>query len=94
MTQNNKVGTVATSVFNDYGVMKCVYHHTVVVEWDNKHITLRTGGWKTLTTKTRMNQVSNQYGLGYQVYQEKFNWYVKFKDQIISFDDNTLDLVR
>ena len=94
MTQNNKVGTVATSVFNDNGVMKCVYHHTIVVEWDNKHITLDTGGWQTLTTKTRMNQVSNQYGLGYQVYQEDFNWYVMYKGEVIPFNDNSLKLVR
>lgn len=79
MSQNQTVGKHATTVevnSNDSGVV--TYHDTDVVVWDDERITLRTGGWFTVTTKLRMNQAANQFGLGYQVYQEKGKWYVWF----------------
>ena len=83
----NKVGKLATVITKGVmcvdGVvidscMVCTYHSTDVVKWNDKHIRLYTGGWKTVTTKTRMNQVSNQFGLGYSVYQRKGKWYVDY----------------
>ena len=53
------------------------YHNTAVVTaWDDGRIVLCTGGWRTTTTKTAMNQAAKQFGLGFGVCQEKGEWYV------------------
>jgi hypothetical protein len=63
---------------NDHG---CVHYvRTNIVEWDDNTITLRTGGWRTVTTKRKMNQASRQFGLGYGVHQRKGEWYVSWWD--------------
>jgi hypothetical protein len=97
MTQLNKVGTVATSVFSEDGYTKVVYHQTVVCKWNEQEIILDSGGWQTNTTKTRMNQASNQYALGFQVFQRDFDWFVAFYDEgyfnenaVIEFDDGMI----
>jgi len=85
---------VSTSVYSDNGVTHCQYHNTRVVSFDSEAITLRTGGWSTVTTKTRMNQASNQFGLGYQVFQKNFDWFVDYHGSVIPFDGNELTLIR
>ena len=60
---------------------------------DNKkgEVTLNTGGWLTPTTKVRMNQTANAYGLGFNVYQKDFNWFVeKANGQVIEFESNSV----
>ena len=39
-------------------------------------ITLNTGGYKTVTTKRKMNQAADQFCLGYSVQQRDHKWYV------------------
>jgi hypothetical protein len=71
----------------------CVaYHNTFVVCASDKTIVLNTGGWFTVTTKTRMNQASNQFGLGYRVFQKDFRWYVEFKGKVRRFITNKVTL--
>ena len=76
MTQTRKVQGVATKVrvVNDTTLVE--YHDTVVVSFTKDKIVLDSGGWKTATTKLRMNQTANEYNLGFQVYQDKKEWYV------------------
>ncbi len=79
MGQTHTVGRVATTVATKDNITRVTYHHTVVVEFADSYIVLRTGGWKTVTTKTRMNQAANQFGLDYYVYVSKGIWYVTHK---------------
>lgn len=82
----SKIGTHKTKVTENivdgyaepYTEVK--YHDTVVVRFDKDHIELNTGGWKSKTTKLRMNQASEQFNLGYRVYQKNFEWFVSYKD--------------
>lgn len=96
MAQTQEVRGVATTVYHDEhdDMMKVIYHGTVVVAWDNTNIILNTGGWFTATTKNRMNQASNQYRLGYGVYQKAGEWFVDFKGETIKFEGHNLTLVR
>lgn len=57
------------------------YHNTTVVEHDTRRhiVTLRNGGYRTVTTKLRMNQASYQYDLGFTVHQKNFEWFVVTK---------------
>lgn len=70
----------STKVYTDETGMHCVYHSTRVVSWTPTKVILRSGGYRSLTTRTRMREVSHQYGLGFSVYQKKWAWYVSFYD--------------
>ena len=92
--QMHRVTGVATLISGDGGTVTVAYHSTKVVEFDDKKIVLRTGGWKTATTKARMNQASNQFNLGYSVYVDKGQWFVGYKGSAIPFTGDTLTLPR
>jgi hypothetical protein len=84
----NKLSKYATTIAGDGQTTHVTYHSTVIVEWDNSTVTLRTGGWDTVTTRRKMNQASRQFGLGFQVYAKDFASYV------ILPDGSTIDLER
>ena len=87
MSRNDTVGKHATVIYSN-GEYQCVkYHQTDVVMWNDKEIVFNSGGWTTNTTKLRMNQASNQFYLGFGVYQEKWEWYVTYKGETIAFED-------
>jgi len=67
---------VATTIQTKNGITEIVYHQTPVVKFDAKSITLNTGGYRTATTKRRMNQAAKMFDLGYSVVQKDFVWYV------------------
>ena len=74
--------------------LSVVLYNTEVVRVERDRITLNHGGYKTVTTKARMNQAANQYGLGYTVYQEKGEWFVHFRGSGASdrrFDGPTVE---
>ena len=50
------------------------YHQTRVVSVGRDSFRLYTGGHATVTTKARMNAV---LPLGWRVYQEQFDWYLR-----------------
>lgn len=51
-----------------------VYHYSVVVRvWNDNSISLYAYGYRTPTTKERLNWFANL--LGWNVYQENFNWF-------------------
>ena len=88
MAQIMEVGKHATSIRTENGVTAIRYHNTDVVKFDAKTVTLNSGGWLTNTTKARMNQASNQFGLGYHVYQKDYDWHVNYRGQVYNFEDN------
>lgn len=89
MTQTQEVRGVATSIRTEGDITYVNYHGTDVVAFnrDTGRIVLDHGGWLTVTTKTRMNQASNQFGLGFQVYQENFEWFVAIDGIDAPYDD-------
>lgn len=70
------------------------YHQTEVVRWDALTITLDTGGWKSATTKTRMNQASDWYGLKFSVYTRARQWYVRYDGTEYPIHGQVLTLAR
>ena len=94
MAQTSICRGTATSVVCTNGRISVTYHNTLVVEVTPTHIHLDTGGWKTNTTRTRMNQASNQFNLGYQVYQKDFAWFVDFRGVTYPFTGSTLSLTK
>lgn len=95
MSRTNTLGKTATSVRTDNDGTHVRYHRTDVVTFTPSTITLRTGGYRTVTTKRRMNQAAQQFGLAYSVYQNRFDWYVCTPDgRTLDFDGETLTFER
>jgi len=85
MVQTRKVSGVKTRVTHTATGLIVRYHSTDVVVVHNGEVTLNTNGWKTVTTKRRMNQAANQFGLGYYVFQEHHDWYVCWNGIVYPF---------
>ena len=94
MGQTQRVSGRATRVWRDStGMLVVQYHNTeVVTAYPDGSVFLRTGGWKSNTTRQRMNQAANQYQLGYSVFQKAFAWFVTWKGQTIPFNSEELVL--
>ena len=76
MAQMSKVSRNNTRVHKWENGFAVELHGTKIVWCENGVLQLVSGGYRTATTKARMNQVSNQMELGYQVYSDKGDWYV------------------
>lgn len=77
---------ITTLPEHDTGAVR--YHATQIVHWSPAFITLRNGGYQTVTTKRKMNQASHQFGLGYSVFQRNFDWFVTLPNgQTVEFED-------
>lgn len=79
---------------NGEEVTVITYHKTHIVKFGARYIVLDTGGYFTATTKTRMNQASNQFGLGYSIFQKKGAWYCSFEGMTQKFIGKRLVLER
>lgn len=94
MTQLSSVGKVGTRIYTENGFTVIRYHSTDVVKFNQHEIVLNHGGWQTNTTKNRMNQTSNQFDLGFSVFQNDYAWYVSFKGKTIEFNEQKITLTR
>tara|TARA_R100000908_G_C3735598_1_gene133633 strand:- start:718 stop:1005 length:288 start_codon:yes stop_codon:yes gene_type:complete len=94
MASLDTIGSHKTSVFTHENTTFVKYHWTNVVSFNEDTITLNTGGFETNTTKTRMNQTSNQFDLGFRVYQKNFDWFVEYDGKTFEFLSNELTLER
>jgi len=93
MSQTQKCRGTATKVKKDEnGNLSVVYHNTEVVNVSKGVITLRTGGYKTATTRTRMQQASHEFRLGYGVFQKDYAWFVAWKGVTLPFDGDSITL--
>jgi hypothetical protein len=66
------------------------HHNTITVRWNAKRIVLHSGFWQTATTKLHMNQASNQFGLGFQVWQKNHEWFVSHNGETREFEDGMI----
>ena len=76
-----------TTVRNIDGTIALIYHSTAVVEFHaDGRILLNSGGWLTVTTKQRINEVLPS---PYRVYQKSHEWFLydRARDISIPFSD-------
>jgi hypothetical protein len=94
MSQTSICRGRATSVKHGAdGSLEVVYHNTAVVtRRADGTIILRTGGYKSATTRTRQNQASNQFNLGYGVFQKDYDWFVTYKGATLAFNGDEITL--
>lgn len=96
MPSMDRLSSYKTTVTFANGKMRVTYINTVIVAWDDTHVTLRSDGYETVTTKRKMNQTSNQFGLGFRVIQKNFSWFVQLPngDTVPFTDGMTFERVR
>lgn len=79
------------------------YHDTNVVEFTDGMIFLSVGTYtdangktrqyRTATTKRRMNQASEYFGLGYKVFQRNFKWYIEERNGAVNEWDSSQSII-
>jgi len=94
MSQQYKIGTHKTTIATENGITRVTYHQTNIVSFNEHYIVLNTGGYSSNTTKTRMNQTSHQFELGYRVYQKNFGWFVEYRGNTYKYENNKIGLSR
>ena len=81
-TNNTQVERVPQTKGGEWTIV--TLHNTDIVKFKHtagyiEEIQLDTGGWNTVTTRRRMNEVSQAYGLGFRVYQKNHKLYVSYR---------------
>src|SRR5882724_5207541 len=69
--------TATTITTEADGTVSVRYHRTdVATLHPDGSVTLRTDGWRTVTTKRRINQALRYFGIPAVVYQHRHEWHV------------------
>lgn len=56
-------------------------------------VEINSGGWHTITTKTRINEILAAFNTGAYVRQENYAWYLHSRDGVVqAFADSTVHL--
>lgn len=85
--RKNLTGKEATYLIrNENGSISMVYQNTKVVTWNRNHtVIVQTDGYRTVTTKRRLNQGTRHY-----VFQHKHNWFITVDGKIHPFTDGMI----
>ena len=69
-----------------------VLHRTAIAVYDHKNqaLKLNTGGWYSVTTKSRLNAILSELITGARVFQRDFNWFLSYNNQTHDFMDGMI----
>ena len=63
-------------------------NHIATYNYANKELSLFDGGWQSVTTKSRLNALCNEFATGFGVFQKNWDWFVSdFQNTIVDFTD-------
>ena len=66
-------------------------NHIATYNHVTKELALFDGGWQTVTTKSRLNALCNEFATGFSVFQKNWDWFVSdFKNVKKEFVSNTI----
>jgi hypothetical protein len=74
-----------TQVVNIEGVSFVYLYNNLIAMVGDTWLELFDGGWKTNTTKARLNSILQEHGAGERVYQKNFEWFISTKDGEVPF---------
>ena len=74
-----------TQVINIEGVSFVYLYSNLIAMIADTWLELFDGGWKTNTTKARLNSILKEHGDGEYVYQKNFRWFISTKDGEVPF---------
>ena len=69
-----------------------VLHRTAIAVYDHnlKAVKLNSGGYQTVTTKSRLNAILQEVKFGAYVFQKNFNWFISYNNEVKSFFDGMI----
>ena len=69
-----------------------VLHRTAIAVYDHntQALKLNTGGWHSVTTKSRLNAILQEVKYGASVFQKNFNWFLSYNNQTHDFNDGMI----
>ena len=69
-----------------------VLHRTAIAVYDHntQALKLNSGGYTTVTTKSRLNAILDEVKFGARVFQKNFNWFISYNDEVQSFFDGMI----
>ena len=69
-----------------------VLHRTAIAVYDHKNqaLKLNTGGWYSVTTKSRLNAILSELITGASVFQRDFIWFLNYNNQTHDFNDGMI----
>ena len=76
-----------TQVVNIEGVSFVYLYNNLIAMVGDTWLELFDGGWKTNTTKSRLNAILKEHGNSESVYQKNYEWFVSTKDGDIPFNN-------
>lgn len=75
-----------TEVIACSNVSDVFLHGNLIARIGETWIELFDGGHQTATTKSRLNAILREFGMGYEcVFQKNFNWFVNYNGSPIPF---------
>lgn len=88
MSRMDQLSSHKTAIYKNPVGVAIIYHETAIVEFNDDRIKLHSGGWRTVTTKRKMNQTARQFGLDYEVKQKGGDWFVTLPTgEVVPFYD-------
>ena len=77
-----------TMIYVGEGMKRLRYHQTDVVSFNDEVVVLNTNGWQTATTKNRVNQGADLFGLSLSCHAEKGEWLITLASgEVTPFSD-------
>jgi len=69
-----------------------VLHRTAIAVYDHntQALKLNTGGWYSVTTKSRLNAILSELIVGARVFQRDFNWFLNYNNVTHDFNDGMI----
>ena len=92
----NKINWSNSNTFVEYNsntnCSTVVLHRTAIATYDHntQALKLNTGGWHSVTTKSRLNAILSELKCGFRVFQKNFDWYLSTNNQTVDFWDNMI----
>jgi len=65
-----------TEVVTEEGVSTVYLHRNKIAEIGDTWLCLFDGGWRSVTTKSRLNAILRMHGNGEGIYQKNYQWYI------------------
>ena len=87
----NWSGGNTTVMINDNNNKAKVYlHGNLIAEVCNEFVAIFDGGWQTVTTKSRLNALCQEFRPQVGVFQKDWTWFIRHGNAIFPFTSGSL----
>ena len=80
-------------IYNDNTDCSEIYlhgHKIAVYDHNTNSVKLNSFGYKTNTTKSRLNAILDEVKYGAKVFQRQFDWYLSYNNRTVDFWDGMI----